>query len=371
MKQQLFMLLAFVMATMTSTTFISCGEDIEDGNQGGNDETERLTVTYEELEGTWVYSAEDYGNIDYISFSSTGKGQMANASDQFTNVGEHRHTDNGVFELVNFTYTIEGNIINVYPESISGLSSFKIEVLDPISSVLNLRMDLDIVVRERAYRKYDNDWQWFTKSGPASVDLTKDLVGTYEVDNNKSHKLEVKRVNNYTLTIYDFWLNSEYTGCLYWYDQYKYTDNEIHLYNPNSPNTSNGYYFVNGKLYSMSGTHYFSGAASKISNDNLGTSSIINKLCHTWRAENTTWGGTFELTFQSNGVLKEKNIEDGEVYYTTSEYSLSGTQLTLSWETSYANCYGNIFDLSFSSDGKSMTLKGDKEIFTETFTRID
>lgn len=383
MKQRIFMLLAFVMAAMTGMTFVSCGDDndadMEEGNQDGNEVTESFAVTYEELEGTWVYSAEDYGNIDYISFSSTGTGQMANASDYFRNVGSHENTKNGTFELVCFTYTIERNVIYVKPESISGLSSFKIEVINPISSILKLRMDLDIVRKQRAYKKYDNDWQWFTKSGPASVDLTKDLVGTYAVDNNKSHKLEVKRINNYTMTVYDLWLNTEHTGCLYWYEQYNDTFNEIHLNDANSSTTSNSYYFIDGKLYSMAGTHYFSGAASKISNENSDTSddkSDIERLCHTWKAE-TKYDGTFELEFKSSGLLKEKYTDDGEVYYNNSEYSLSGSQLTLYSGIIFTNCYGYnwngkdgyIFDLSFSSDSKSMTLKAGSA--SVNFTRID
>ena len=110
---------------------------------------------------------------------------------------------------------------------------------------------------------------------------------------------------------------------------------------------------------------------------NSNDKSNIERLCHTWKAE-TKYDGTYEFQFYSSGLIKEKCIYEGEAMYSTSEYSLSGSQLVLYPGIVFTNSCGYnwndekngyIFDLSFSSDGKSMTLKARGE--SVIFTRID
>ena len=102
---------------------------------------------------------------------------------------------------------------------------------------------------------------------------------------------------------------------------------------------------------------------------------VRNKLCHTWKTV-TKYDGTFKLEFKSNGIVKEWWSEEGSLNYSESEYSLSGSYLTLYPGSIFSQSFGHwngedgyIFDLSFSSDGKSLTLYDG--IVSVQFTRIN
>ena len=72
---------------------------------------------------------------------------------------------------------------------------------------------------------------------------------------------------------------------------------------------------------------------------NSNDKSNIERLCHTWKAE-TRYDGTYEFQFYSSGLMKEKCIYEGEAMYSTSEYSLSGSQLVLYPGIVFTNSFG-------------------------------
>lgn len=301
-----------------SSSLTSCGDDKpESPTTPDAPDNEQLVIDEESLIGTWRYSASDYMNTDYIAFNGHGFGMMAFAADQFTNSG-HARNDDGAFELVTFKYNIEKNIIYIMPDK-NHIKDFIITVFDVQRTSLDLLFDLNTPVRRKKMKLYQEDWEWFAKEGPASVDLTGSFPGNYVVDNDPIHKIQIARVNNYTLKIKDLYKNTEVTGVLYWSAIFGAKKNgEIILWEPNG-SMGAGYWFTSdGKLHSEAGTHYFSGGASK--SDDSSTSDD-NQLLGTWVGKD--YDDTFTISFFSNGTAKEiwTDGEDKETISGTYSYS--------------------------------------------------
>lgn len=265
MRRILSLFLLIVAFVILPTTFTSCGNDepgVPENPSPDDTYNEELIIEESRLIGTWRYSADNYLNTDYIAFNGQGNGMMALAADQFSNVGQACDKE-GAFELVTFKYNIEKNIIYIMPDR-SHIKDFSIKVNEVQRSSLDLFFYLDTPVRSKKMRLYQDDWEWFTKEGPASIDLTDSYPGNYVVDNDPIHKIQVIKINDYTLTIKDLYFNTEVTGVIKWRDIYATnTSGQINLWRPND-NISSGYWFTrDGKLHSYSGSHYFSGGASK------------------------------------------------------------------------------------------------------------
>lgn len=263
MRRIISLLLLIATIVVMPTMLTSCGDDEPDiPDTPENPANEQLVLDEESLIGTWRYTASDYANTDYIAFNGRGTGMMALAADQFSNSGQARD-DEGAFELVTFNYTIENNIIHIMPDR-NHIKDFIITVFDVQRASLDLLFDLDIPARRKTMKLYKDDWEWFTKEGPASVDLTGSFPGNYVVDNDPIHKIQITRINNYTLTIKDVYMNTEVTGVLFWSEIFgTNTSGQITLWKPND-SMGAGYWFTSdGKLHSMAGSHYFSGGASK------------------------------------------------------------------------------------------------------------
>jgi len=314
--------LAFIAAMVLSPqVLISCGGDEPEGTEGtetpNNPDNEQLVLDEESLIGTWRYTASNYGNTDYIAFNGHGIGMMAMAADQFSNSGQ-AHNDAGTFELVTFKYNIENNIIYIMPDR-NHIKDFIITVFDVQRTSLDLLFDLDTPARRKKMNLYQDDWEWFTKEGPASVDLTGSFPGNYVVDSDPIHKIQITRINNYTLKIKDIYKNTEVTGVLYWSSIYgPYKNGEITLWNPND-NMGAGYWFTSdGKLHSQAGSHYFSGGASKTDDS---STSDDRQLLGTWVGKD--YDDTFIISFFSNGTAKEiwTDGEDKETISGTYSYS--------------------------------------------------
>lgn len=320
----------------------SCGDDEPDVPETPtptNPDDEQLIIDEESLIGTWRYSASDYINTDYIAFDGHGNGMMANAADQFKNTGYARN-GNGVFELVTFKYTIDKNIIYIMPDR-NHIKDFTITVFDVRSSSLDLLFDLDIPVRRKKMKLYRDEWEWFTKEGPASVDLTSSFIGTYVVDNDHIHKIQVSKINNYTLKVKDLYMNTEVTGVLFWSDIFgTNADGEITLWKPNE-NLGVDYYFTSdGKLHSMAGNHYYSGGASKSegnnSNDN---NSDENQLIGTWVGKD--YDETYTITLYSTGKAKEVWTDGYNTETLNGTYAYSNGKIT-SWNMSGGSVLANV-----------------------------
>jgi len=173
------------------------------------------------LIGTWRYSA---GNIDYLSFNGNGKGMVAIAADYFKNTGYI--PDDLAFGVIPFKYSIDKNIINVFPDDYR-VKDFTIVVFKSTGKTLDVLFSADIPVKRREMKLYDNDWEWFIKEGPASIDLTEELVGEYSgtakaTSENGDYvitsnlRFTVTKINNYTVKVHNHYFNHEIIGVLIW-----------------------------------------------------------------------------------------------------------------------------------------------------------
>lgn len=317
MKQLIYSLLLLLTMVTFSTTLTSCGDDEPNGTETPNTPAnEQLAIDEESLTGTWRFTASDYINTDYIAFDGRGNGMMAIAADQFHN-SEYIQND-GAFGLVTFKYYIENNIIYIMPDR-NHIKDFIITVFDVQRTSIDVLFDLDIPHKRKTMRLYQDDWEWFIKDGPASVDLTGSYPGNYTVDNDPMHKIQVTRINNFTLKVNDIYKNTEVTGVLYWHEIYgSNTSGNITLWRPNDTMDA-GYWFTSdGKLHSMAGNHYFSGGASKSDESNISdnTDKVYDdsNILGTWEASSVT-DYTIDLsytkvtiTFLSDGTVIEKDI---------------------------------------------------------------
>lgn len=237
-------------------------EDPNTSNSGiGDNNSHPVIVSEDEIIGTWKCSGV---NTDYISFNGNGQGIMATAADLFINTGSHKD-EHGVGEMITFRYQIDQNIITVSPIE-NNVKDFTIEVTKTSKNKLELSFPAGYLPRKKSMNLFSEDWEWFAKEGPASIDLTTNFCGDYVVDSNGNHKLQVSKINDYTIKIEDLYLNYVTIGWLYWRDLYNNSGlDHITIWQVNN-STDAGYYFsLDGKLYSMGlRKHYFEGGATKV-----------------------------------------------------------------------------------------------------------
>lgn len=243
----------------------SCGSEDDEPNNPDpvyppQDET--VEIAQKDLIGTWLFSAPDYANTDYIAFNGSGRGMLVLCGDLFRNTGYNAE----IGGIVYFSYSIDGNTIDVMPERSSQIDDFTLTVNNLSSSTLDVTFNLDLVKPHKLMKHTSDDWEWFVNDGPASEDLTSSFVGNYVLENDRSHRLEVTKINNYTLKIKDLKKDTEKVGELIWHEIFnpEYNQHGAHLWDSNSNNATSYCFTPEGRLYTMAGKYYFDGYAVKI-----------------------------------------------------------------------------------------------------------
>ena len=328
--------------------FVSCGPD-EPDPEPVVVPSETLQINETNLKGTWYQGkSSGYANENYISFNGLGSGEMVLCADLFTNAGFNYYED-GKFAIVSFTYNINGDNININPNS--KVKPFTVRVLSQTINSIYLSFPYDFNIGHYDFEKYSNDPFWFSTKGPGSIDLTEGLEGRYQMDDDFLRKFTVTKVNNYTLTITDDLYKTETTGQLYWRDKFNpIYEGRMDLYSLTNPTIGMSPFYKfrsDCKLYINGiGGDY---SATKITN----TPNPNEKT----QLAGTSWSGIvdgdtpIEISFGTNGILTETC--DGETEATP--YTENGNTITFGDELLLYTTFGG--SANFELNTNKTTLK--------------
>lgn len=380
-KNILYGMMAFFAVAFMSVSFTSCGNDEPDNpdpvvppqtDPVDPPQTDPEDISQKDLIGTWRYTASDYDDIDYISFNGSGRGIMVNRVNLFSNASYHYKPFGVNSEMVYFSYSIDGTSIHVMPVEAEYYDDFIITVNSLKGTTLDVTYGTDVKKPHKIMKHFDNDWEWFAQKGPASVDLTSDFVGFYEVESDRSHKLEVTKINKYTVKIKDLKFKTELIGELHWDDIFGSEASkfdEAGLYKPHSWEALFISFTLDGKMWVYEDAQYhFSGYAVKTDNGGGSQTSFCDdeRIYGNWTG--TSDGETFTLSFDDKGLLEESWTDGSYSDFNSMEYVFLNGELDFpDLSPIFANSIGNPpFKVKFSSGSKpsKMTISDDRHSIT-------
>lgn len=317
----------------------------------------KIEINESELIGTWEDLPTSSTNKNYYAFDGKGSGMYSFAAEQY----EYEcYNPNGSFSLVRFRYKIEGNIIQIYPQTTQAPFSLEIDKIsgDKMNGYLQ---GAPYYISKISANKISSSPNWFIEYGPASDDLTIDLTGAYICDQDSQKKCNVERINNYTLKITFNQSGTVITGYLHRRDKFDptmidFNEGRRWLWRTDDSHMSSDYYFTpNGKL-NVNGSYDTYSIQSTGNNDNEESKAHL---------AGTRWGGKVDegyllLDFKTNGTFIETYNGESDQY----KYEESGNQLITEEGCILNNTFGDI--VNFTIDGGTLTLKNKYETWILT-----
>lgn len=314
-----------------------CSESPDEPEKPGEPElpaTPEISIRQADIKGTWVFEGSGYGNVDYVSFDGKGNGMYAVAADQY-----HWETYKGanderrVFGLVRFTYTIEGGDIIVVTDDETYDFVIKVRAIE--NSEINCIFPPSVASHHR-FSFFDEDPEWFVNSGPASEDLVAPYVGAY-ANESGTYRLNVSRINNYTVVVENVNNNKSTKGHLAWYQWAKYDYMSL---------------MSASDFSDWAGYHFYPDGSIKVGNR------VYHKIDEDENVlAGTAWKGyvddkNMELSFKSNGTFIETCNGDANTY----TYKVNGSTLEVEEGCIIHNNFGNPINFELTSQNKKLRI---------------